>query len=216
MLVEVCLHGEMGKKFGRKWNVAARNPSHALRIINANVGGSLLGWIRSKASKFTHYKVVCEYEDGTKETLSEENYELERGRIKRMRFTPVIEGAGGGKSGGIVQTIIGVVLIVVGIYTSNPALVMQGAMMVFGGISQLLAPKAKKGDRKTSHYFNGTTQTQEQGAPIQLVYGRCLVSGSPISVSMTVDQLITVPETLGYGPGAKDNGSNLNGSEATA
>ncbi|MDR8325368.1 tail assembly protein, partial [Acinetobacter baumannii] len=31
MLVDVYLHGELGKKFGKKWSVAARGPSHALR-----------------------------------------------------------------------------------------------------------------------------------------------------------------------------------------
>lgn len=189
MLVEVCLQGELGKQFGRKWNISARSPSHALRIINANTGGRLLAWIRTKASRFAHYKVICEHKNGKTEVLSDENYELVSGDIKRIRFTPVILGAGG-KSGGIIQTVVGVVLIVVGCYTGQPGLVVQGAMMVFGGISQLLAPKAKKGDKRTSHYFNGTEQTQEQGAPIQLIYGRCLVSGFAISVSTTVDQLL--------------------------
>lgn len=190
MLVEVCLQGELGKQFGRKWNIAARSPSHALRIINANTGGKLLNWVRGKASRFTHYKVVCERNDGTTQVLSDDSYELVNGDVKRIRFTPVIFGAGG-KNGGILQTVIGVVLVVAGFYTGQPGLVAQGAMMVFGGIAQLLAPKARKGDRRTSHYFNGTEQTQEQGAPVQLIYGRCLVSGFPISVSTTVDQLLS-------------------------
>lgn len=187
MLVEVCLQGELGKKFGRTWNLAARNPNHALRLIDANTDGSLLNWIRQKASRFAHYRVVCEYEDGRKETLSEDSYELERGKIKRIRFTPVISGAG---KGGILQIVVGVVMIVGGLMTDNPLIALNGAMMLFGGISQMLAPKPRKGSRKTSHYFNGTEQTQEQGAPVPLIYGRCLVSGFPISVATTVDQLI--------------------------
>lgn len=48
MLVDVYLHGELGKKFGRKWSVAARGPSHALRLINANTSSSLVNWLREK------------------------------------------------------------------------------------------------------------------------------------------------------------------------
>lgn len=192
MLVDVYLHGELGKKYGRKWSVAARTPSHALRIINANTGSSLLSWIREKASKYTHYGVICEFKDGTKRQLSDDDYELVHGELKSVRFVPVTHGAGS-KVSGIIQTVVGVVLIVVGVYTRNPALIMQGAAMVIGGISMLLAPKPKKNgdsDRRTSHYFNGTEQTEIQGGPIQLIYGRCLVQGTPISVAMTVDQLL--------------------------
>ncbi|MDR8084817.1 tail assembly protein, partial [Acinetobacter baumannii] len=38
--------------------------------------------------------------------------------------------------------------------------------------------------------FNGTEQTEVQGGPIQLIYGRCLVQGTPISVAMSIDQLL--------------------------
>lgn len=192
MLVEVYLHGALGKKYGRKWSIAARTPSHALRIINANTGNSLLTWIREKASTYTHYGVVCEFKDGTKRQLSEDDFQLAQGDLKSVRFVPVTMGAGS-KFAGIFQTVVGVVLIVAGFYSSNPALILQGAAMLIGGISQLLAPKPKKGgesERRTSHYFNGTEQTEVQGGPIQLIYGRCLVQGTPISVAMTVDQLL--------------------------
>lgn len=193
-LIEVRLQGELGKKFGRTWNISARDPNHALRIINANTGGNLMSWIRSKASRFTHYKIICEYKDGRKEAVSEDSYGLQWGDVKRVRFTPVIVGAGG-KVGGIIQTVVGVVLVVAGLMTGNYPMALQGAAMLFGGISQLLAPKVKKEDnRRTSHYFNGTEQTQEQGAPVQLIYGRCKVSGFPISVATTVDQRIVAVE----------------------
>ncbi len=187
MLVEVLLHGELGKKFGRKWELAAKSPNHAFRLINANTG-TLLSWLREKASKYTLYRVVCEYQDGSKKVLSEQDYEMQQHKpLKRIRFTPVIVGAGG--DGGLINVIIGVALIVVGIFT-NPALIFMGASMLFGGISQMLAPKKKLGDRRTSHYFNGTEQTYQQGAPVQLIYGRCLVSGQPISVESSIDQVL--------------------------
>lgn len=191
MLVNVVLHGELGKLYGKNWELAVRSPSHALRLINANTSGKALRWIRSNASKYTHYGVICEYLDGTKKQLSEDDYELERPSLKSIHFTPIIKGASG-KAAAIFQSIVGVVLIVVGAYTQQPGLILSGASMLVGGISQLLAPKVKKSDssRRTSHYFNGTEQTEVQGGPIQLIYGRCLVQGAPISVATTVDQLL--------------------------
>lgn len=188
-LVEVRLQGEAGKKFGRIWNVHARNPGHALRIINANTGGQLMTWIRAKASKYTHYKIQCEYEDGRKAFLDDNTYQLDWGKVKRVRYTPVVVGASG-----VVKAVVGVVLIVGGVYFNQPWAIQMGTALVMGGISEMLAPKPKKGsssDKRTSHYFNGTEQTQEQGAPIQLIYGRCLVSGFPISVSMEVEQRLS-------------------------
>lgn len=195
MLVDVYLHGEMGRLFGREWKLAARSPSHALRLIEANSKG-LLDWIRSKASKYTHYAVICEFEDGSRKRLSDEDYLLNQGKLKRLHFAPITKGAGG-KNGGILRAVVGVVLIVAGSYFGQPWAVQMGIGMLLGGISQMLAPKPKKreiADRRTSHFFNGTEQTESQGAPIQLIYGRCLVQGMPISVSTNVDQLLTIPD----------------------
>ncbi|WP_038345706.1 tail assembly protein [Acinetobacter sp. A47] len=194
-MLNVYLHGEMGKLFGKEWTLAARSPSHALRLIEANSKG-LLDWLRSKASKYTHYAVVCEFKDGSRKSLNDEDYLLNQGNLKSIHFTPVTIGAGG-KASGLIKTVVGVALMVYAFYGGGPAAFMNGAAMAFGGISELLAPKPKKkagNDRRTSHYFNGTEQTESQGAPIQLIYGRCLVQGTPISVSTNVDQLLTIQE----------------------
>ena len=195
MLVDVYLHGELGRKFGREWKLSARSPSHALRLIEANSKG-LLDWIRSKASKYTHYSVICEFKDGTRKRLTDEDYLLNQGNLKRLHFAPVTIGAGG-KNGGIIRAVVGAVMIVAGAYFGQGWAVQMGVGLMVGGIAEMLAPKPKKqdgADRRTSHYFNGTEQTESQGAPIQLIYGRCLVQGVPISVSTTVDQLLTVSE----------------------
>lgn len=197
-MLNVYLHGEMGKLFGKEWTLAARSPSHALRLIEANSKG-LLDWIRSKASKYTHYAVICEFKDGSRRRLTDDDYLFNQGNLKSIHFTPVTIGAGG-KSSGIIKSVVGVVMIVVGVFSAaygGGGMIMSGIGMLAGGISELLAPKPKQRgatDRRTSHYFNGTEQTESQGAPIQLIYGRCLVQGTPISVSTNVDQLLTIQE----------------------
>ncbi|EYS40564.1 hypothetical protein J970_1794 [Acinetobacter baumannii 26016_4] len=57
------------------------------------------------------------------------------------------------------------------------------------GGSELLAPKVKTGSTRTSHYFQGATNTVQQGDPVPLIYGRIKTGASPISVRMTVNEL---------------------------
>lgn len=187
MLTKVILEGPMGKVFGRTWNLSVNSPNEALRMIDANKPG-VFTWIRSNLEKYSHYKVICEYEDGRKEYLKEDEYPMER-KCKSIRFVPIVQG-----SGGVFQAIVGVVLIVVGVIWPNPALVAMGVGMLIGGVAAMLAPKPKKDDSsrsdKTSYYFDGPANTTMQGVPVQLVYGKCLVGSHAISAAVTVDQLM--------------------------
>lgn len=78
-------------------------------------------------------------QDGTKRQLSDEDFGLVHGELKTIRFVPVVVGAGGN---GVLQTVVGVVLLVASIW--YPALLPTAFGMLAGGISQLLAPKPKK------------------------------------------------------------------------
>ena len=196
MLTKITLDGPMGRKFGKKWELEVNSPSEALRLIDANKPG-VFTWIRSNLKKYSRYRVICEYEDGRIEHLSQEEYAFER-KCKSIRFVPVIEGAGGN---GIFQTIIGIVLIVVGVVFEMPNLIYAGAAMLIGGVAAMLAPKPKIGGGvdtmsgserkdKTSYYFDGPANTTQQGVPVQLIYGECLVGSHSISAAVTVDQLM--------------------------
>lgn len=193
MLTEVILDGPMGKKFGKTWELAVGSPNEALRMIDANKPG-VFAWIKTNLDKYERYRVTVTYHDGREEDLSEEEYKLERS-VKRIRFTPVIEGAGG--NNGILQTVLGIVLIVVGVVFAVSNLTYMGAAMVIGGVAAMLAPKPKMGDLeqserkdKTSYYFDGPANTTMQGVPVQLIYGTCLVGSHSISAALTVDQLM--------------------------
>lgn len=193
MLTKVILEGPMGKQFGREWELNINSPHEALRMIDANKPG-VFGWIRNNLEKYSRYRVICTYQDGTEAHLSDEEYKLER-KCTSIRFVPVIEGAGGN---GIFQTILGIVLIVVGVVFEMPNLVYMGAAMAIGGVAAMLAPKPKLGDLgagterkdKTSYYFDGPANTTVQGVPVQLIYGRCMVGSHAISAALTVDQLM--------------------------
>lgn len=179
----------MGKKFGKSWNLAVSSPGEALRMIEANKPG-LRSWIIQNKEKYDAYRVVCTYEDGREEFLDDESYLLERGGLKSIRFTPTVSGASG-----VVRAIVGVVLIVVGSFTSNPFLIKIGASLVLSGIIEALSPrpKNKDGDGNTvnSYYFDGPVNTDTQGAAVPLIYGRVLAGSRPVSASISVDELMS-------------------------
>ena len=177
----------MGRKFGKVWELEVNSPAEALRLIEANKPG-LRAWMIENAGTYDAYHVVCEYEDGRTEELDDKTFFLNR-KLKGIRFTPVVKG-----SGGVFQAIVGVIAIVVGVYTGNPYLISFGASMFLGGVVQMLSPRPTKdrnnsSDWVSSNYFDGPVNTELQGAPVPLIYGRVMVGAHPISASITVDEV---------------------------
>ena len=192
-LTKIILDGPLGKKFGRKWELAVNSPREALSLIQANEPG-LFNWLRQNAKKYSKYAIVCKH-GGKMEEFNEEQYQRQQGKFDEIRFVPVIEGAGA-----VARIVVGVVLMIASIWC--PALApyaaqmfAAGAALTIGGVAELLAPKPKtdKGstaEHKGSYYFNGPANTTEQGVPVQLIYGRCLVGSHAISAGVTIDQLM--------------------------
>ena len=200
MLTKIILDGAMGKHFGRRWDFEVSSPAEALRMIEANKPG-LRAWVVGKMQKFSGYKVTCEYENGSKETLDETAYPLLR-KLKSIRFTPVVEG-----SGSIGRIVIGAVMIAASFIPGMPPmfakyLFQAGVSMVLSGVVGLLTPVPTKGEQtersdKTSYYFDGPANTTVQGVPVQLIYGRVLVGSHAISAKMDIDDLATEAMTAG-------------------
>lgn len=186
MLVKVYLNGSMGKEFGREWKLAINSPREALALIEANTG-RLFGWMRANLQKYSAYKVLCVFKNGKREYLTKDTL-LTAHNIKELRFTPVIKGAGA-----VGRIVAGVVLMVAAVWL-GPIAFQAGMALALGGVSELLAPKPKTpkdGDTKTSHYFQGATNTAEQGSPVPLIYGRCKVGSVPASVKLTIGEVAT-------------------------
>lgn len=187
MLTKVRLDGVMGKKFGREWELSVSSPSEALRLIEANQPG-LRAWMIQNAKTYEGYEVVCVYVDGSQEHLDDSSYLLERGQLAEIRFTPVIVGASS-----TIKMIVGVVMVVAGVYFDQPWLVKMGATMILGGVIEALSPRPSQterdGSQSNSYYFDGPANTEVQGAPVPLIYGRLLVGSHPISASISVDEV---------------------------
>ncbi|HHG1213544.1 TPA: tail assembly protein, partial [Klebsiella pneumoniae] len=99
-----------------------------------------------------------------------------------IRITPVVIGS---KKAGLLQTILGAVLVVVGVISTftpanaaAPYLYSTGASMMLGGVVQMLSPqpaglaRKESADNKASYAFGGVTNTASQGYPVPLLYGK--------------------------------------------
>lgn len=185
-LTKVYLDGEMGARFGREWDLSIKSPSEALSIINANVGG-VFNWIRANLAKYDAYSVICEHRNGAIEHLDGKESYLMLHDLVSIRFIPLIEGAKAA-----VRVVVGVALMVVGFMVPGmQPLMLVGAQIALGGITELLAPKPKKnesGEGKSSRYFNGAQNTAEQGAYVPLIYGKVKTGSQAVSVALSVDE----------------------------
>jgi predicted phage tail protein len=188
MLTKVRLDGVMGKKFGKHWELDVSSPAEALRMIEANRPG-LRQWVLSNREKYSTYRVVCTLDDGREEELEDATYVANRTNLKSIRFTPVVEGASGAA-----KIVVGAIMIAVAYFAPgpwSPYLYQIGAALILGGVVELLSPRPKKDDKSetNSYYFDGPANTERQGNPVPLIYGRMLVGSHPISASISVDEI---------------------------
>lgn len=197
MLVKIIIKGEMGKRFGKEWDLHVNTPNEALRLIDANVGG-LFRWIRANLPKYESYKVLCEFPDGKREYMNTNTYFAANG-VSKVTFIPVVAGASGK-----IKAVAGVVLMIAAValeYFSGGTMTavshmifMTGMSLTIGGVVEMMAPKPKANNAASeninSHYFNGSENVIDQGSPVQLIYGECLVGSQVVSAGVTTAQII--------------------------
>lgn len=192
MLTEVILEGELGKEFGEKWNLAVNTPGEAIRMINAN-DRRFTNWIRDNRHRVAGYSVICENENGIVEELNMDNFIFNR-KMKRMTITPIPYGAGGHTNW--TQVLEGAALITAAYFTGGTSLAFMsaplagvGATLMLQGFITGLTPTQSSAD-SNSFYFDGPTNTSQQGNPVPIVYGRMMTGSQAVSVSLQVDQMM--------------------------
>lgn len=188
MLTTIRLDGVLGKKFGKEWELEVSSPSEALRLIEANKPG-LRSWILNNREKYDAYQVTCVYSDGRTEDLEDATYAMTRENVSMIRFTPVVSG-----SSSTVKIVVGAILVVAGVYFEQPWMVKAGATLMLVGVIEALSPRPKindpsSSDNINSYYFDGPSNTDAQGNPVPLIYGRVLAGSHSISASINVDEM---------------------------
>jgi predicted phage tail protein len=194
----------MGKRFGRSHfvHLDSKSPQEATRWLLSQFPGAhkYLAEATSRGVEFA----VFRGKGATRENIGLEQMNDPGGN--RITFAPVVRGS---KQAGLLQTILGVVLIVVGAFTSwagGAALVSVGIGMVAGGVVQLLSPQPKIGKGsadsaggQTSYVFNGPINTSAQGGCVPVAYGKCRVGSAVISAGMQAQDYSSAVSNVGPG-----------------
>lgn len=220
-MINVYLHGYLGKKFGKLWKLEVRSIGEAIRAIDINVNGKLREYWSNGSGKDKKYRVkIGDYH------ITDEKELIAPSGSNDIHILPVIKGS---KSGPL-KMIAGAILIVVGYYLSlytgggasfisklGVGMMYGGVGLVIGGVVQLLTPipnfSQNAGNDKSSFIFEGNSIGISQGGSIGLVYGRALVSPMPISISVSnQDQTTTLNNIYGNIGGTSIGGGGVQNS----
>lgn len=177
-MVNVRFYGSL-KQFGSEFRLDCKTPAEVVQALTSQIP-KLRQFIQQ--GLFT-VRVGREYLD---------NRYLEQGLNQHLKdnstvhFTPVLKGS---KKAGLFQTIVGAVMVVVGVLTSwvgGPYLIAGGISLMAGGVAQMLTKMpsmstGKDAERKQSTSFSNLSNMAAQGRPMPLAYGRIRVGSLIIS-----------------------------------
>ena len=188
-MITVCLYGGL-REYGRRFVLHVETPAEALHALFTQIKG-LRRRIRDGV-----YQVRFDGKDHSEETISSV---FRRPADGVLHIVPRVQGAG--KNGGLIQTVIGAVLIVVGAFTSwagGTQLIAVGIGMVAGGVAQMLTkqPKLNAGGKgveesKNSAFSNlakysGTGSPCAVGLRSLLLRQPCCIAGCAVPPYRTV------------------------------
>ena len=179
-LTTILLFGQL-RQFGRSFRLSVRTAAEAIKALCVQVPGfeRFLSNAKSRGIEFAVFRGKKNIDEG----------ELSFGGEGDIRIAPVITGS---KRAGILQTIVGVVLLAISYVfpVTAPYLAPAGIGLVAGGVIQMLSPQA--GGLKTSaapentpgYAFGSAKNTTASGNPVSLCAGRRRWGGAIISAAI--------------------------------
>ena len=176
-MITVCLYGGL-RECGRRFDLQVASPAEAVHALTVQIPA-----LRQKLRQ-GFYQVRFGRRDWSEGELKSGFGQPAEGVL---HIVPRVQGAG--KNGGIIQTVLGVVLIVVGALTSwsgGASLVVAGVGMVAGGVAQMLTkpPKFEQGkgvESSRNSSFSNLSNTAAQGQSMPLAYGRIYCGSRVVS-----------------------------------
>ncbi len=167
------------RQFGKEYRLSVRTPAEAIKALCIQIPGleRFISSAKAKGLEFAVYRGKRNIGEG----------ELGFQGSGDIKIIPVITGS---KRAGLLQTIVGVVMIVASFIPGFQALAPVGIALVAGGVIQMLSPQA--GGLKTSaapentpgYAFGSAKNTTASGNPVPLCIGNRRWGGAIISASI--------------------------------
>lgn len=179
----VYLHGKLGKRFGKKWQVAASTPIEIVQAIEANTDG-FLEYICKKANQGENYvllrkdpnKITSEKEVPDS-VISQSETQIQ---YKNKEIHIVSQA-----HGGFVAAIVGTTLFGSALAAQIAVSVIWGAIAQFAMNAIFKPPKPPARENPTStksFLLSGATTRQAQGIAVPLGYGRLKIGTANVAV----------------------------------
>lgn len=190
----IKLSGSLAARFGREHRrlIDSQSVWEAFRALKATLQGfeEEIKRLDRLGLRFAIFR--------NKRNAGAESFDLSGTR--ELRIVPVLTGS---KRGGSLQTVLGAVLIVVGLVITGgtfgagapfgSALITLGASMVAGGVIQMLSPQAKGLNQSAapenlpSYAFGSAKNTTASGNPVPICIGERRWGGAIISASILAE-----------------------------
>lgn len=188
----IILHGILAKKFGKSFNLAVGSTKEAMRALCVQLAG-FEAFMMNAHKQGLRFAVFHD-----KHNVGENELDMTH-TAKIIRVVPVVEGS---KKEGVLETVIGAVLVVAGVVATGmgfapagAALIGAGVGLMVGGISQMLMPKVDAQDNnqdgnKANKGFGGAVTTIAQGNPVPILYGEREIGGFIMSASQLPEDML--------------------------
>jgi len=182
-LVTVRLLGELGRRFGREYRLMACSAAQVFHALAVQIPG-FAAHLYQSSDNGIGYRVVND------DPLGMEEKELTLPLGDRLIVAPVLQGRGA-----VGRVLAGVAWVGAGLLINSFApgvgwmginwgssLLTLGGAMVFGGIAQMLTPtpagpkNSRQAKRTESFLFDRSTEINDEGLPVPLLYGERYIS----------------------------------------
>ena len=176
----IKLSGSLAQRFGRlhRRQVASGDTWEVFRALKATIEGfeAEIRRLDRLGLRFAIFR--------NRKNAGQDQFGM--GGTKEVRIVPVVEGA---KRAGLLQTVLGVILIAMSTIT-NGATLAPGIALTAGGVIQMLSPQAAglkqsaSPENMPSYAFGSAKNTTASGNPVPICIGDRRWGGAIISASI--------------------------------
>jgi len=187
MMTTILLSGPLIKRFGRVHyrELGSRSVGEAFKALKCTLEGfdAAIKDLELRGLRFAIFR--------NRKNVPEKDFAL--GGAQEIRIVPVV---GGSKRAGLLQTIIGAVLIAASFIPGFQALAPVGIALVAGGVIQMLSPQASglkqsaSPENSPSYAFGSAKNTTASGNPVPICIGERRWGGMIISASILAEDKV--------------------------
>jgi len=181
LMTTILLSGPLIKLFGREHfrELGSKSVGEAFKALKCTLDGfeTAIKDLERRGMRFAIFR--------NRRNISEKDFAL--GGAQEIRIVPAISGS---KRAGLLQTIIGAVLIAASFIPGFQGLAPVGIAMVAGGVMQMLSPQASglkqsaSPENMPSYAFGSAKNTTASGNPVPICIGDRRWGGMIISASI--------------------------------